>query len=570
MRSEGGSPGGGSFLRADVPPESVFTAEDLNEEQADIARMVDEFWTNEVEPALPAIRRLEPGAARKVLRKAADLGLMAISIPEKYGGMELDLTTALTIAEHVALDGSYMVWEGGQTTLGTLPLLYFGTEEQKQRYFPKLANLEMLAAYALSEAHAGSDALAARTRADLTPEGTHYILNGQKMWVTNGSDADLFIVFGKVGGEQFTCFLVERGFDGVTTGANERKMGLRGSSTTALYLDNVRVPVGNVLGEVGRGHRVAFNILNLGRLKLGASAVGAAKNVLEISIGYAKQRQAFGSSISEFGAIQHKLAEMAIRIFAAESIVWRTAGMIEAGSRGVGWDNPDAAAIKLAAIRECAIECSMVKVFGSEMLDYVVDEGVQIHGGYGYHEDYAVERAYRDSRINRIFEGTNEINRLLIPRMLLKSGIDTGSMLKAASNSAEHLVRSVKTLALWCLNLARKAYADTLDTEQELLMHLADILIETYTMESALLRARKIEESGRRSHASDMAVVHLLDAMDRAELSARRIVGRCSGSGALETDMNTIQQLTAHLPMDTIALRRRIASGLIDRERYFV
>ncbi len=570
MRSEGGSPGGGSFLRADVPPESVFTAEDLNEEQADIARMVDEFWTNEVEPALPAIRRLEPGAARKVLRKAADLGLMAISIPEKYGGMELDLTTALTIAEHVARDGSYMVWEGGQTTLGTLPLLYFGTEEQKQRYFPKLANLEMLAAYALSEAHAGSDALAARTRADLTPEGTHYILNGQKMWVTNGSDADLFIVFGKVGGEQFTCFLVERGFDGVTTGANERKMGLRGSSTTALYLDNVRVPVGNVLGEVGRGHRVAFNILNLGRLKLGASAVGAAKNVLEISIGYAKQRQAFGSSISEFGAIQHKLAEMAIRIFAAESIVWRTAGMIEAGSRGVGWDNPDAAAIKLAAIRECAIECSMVKVFGSEMLDYVVDEGVQIHGGYGYHEDYAVERAYRDSRINRIFEGTNEINRLLIPRMLLKSGIDTGSMLKAASNSAEHLVRSVKTLALWCLNLARKAYADTLDTEQELLMHLADILIETYTMESALLRARKIEESGRRSHASDMAVVHLLDAMDRAELSARRIAGRCSGSGALETDMNTIQQLTAHLPMDTIALRRRIASGLIDRERYFV
>ncbi len=570
MRSEGGNSGGGSFLRADVPPESVFTAEDLNEEQADIARMVDEFWTNEVEPALPAIRRLEPGAARKVLRKAADLGLMAISIPEKYGGMELDLTTALTIAEHVARDGSYMVWEGGQTTLGTLPLLYFGTEEQKQRYFPKLANLEMLAAYALSEAHAGSDALAARTRADLTPEGTHYILNGQKMWVTNGSDADLFIVFGKVGGEQFTCFLVERGFKGVTTGANEHKMGLRGSSTTALYLDDVRVPAGNVLGEVGRGHRVAFNILNLGRLKLGASAVGAAKNVLEISIGYAKQRQAFGSSISEFGAIQHKLAEMAIRIFAAESIVWRTAGMIEAGLKAVGWDNPDAAAIKLAAIRECAVECSMVKVFGSEMLDYVVDEGVQIHGGYGYHEDYAVERAYRDSRINRIFEGTNEINRLLIPRMLLKSGIDTGSVLKAASNSAEHLVRSAKTLALWCLNLARKAYADTLDTEQELLMHLADILIETYTMESALLRARKIEESGRRSHAPDMAVVYLLDAMDRAELSARRIAGRCSGSGALETDMNTIQQLTAHLPMDTIALRRRIASGLIDRERYFV
>ena len=570
MSASNTKPRGGGFLTESVQPDDIFTAEDLNEEQHAIGATVDQFWSNEVEPALPAIHALKPGAARAVLRKASELGLMAISIPEKYGGLELELASTLVIAEHVARDASYMMWEGGHTMLGTLPLLYFGTEEQKQHYLPKLARLDMLTAYALSEAQSGSDALGVRTRADLNSEGTHYILNGQKMWVSSGSDADLFIVFAKVGGEQFTCFLVERGFPGVKTGANEHKMGLRGSSTTALYLDDVPVPVGNVLGEVGRGHIVAFNILNLGRLKLGASVVGAAKDVLEISIKYAKQRKAFGSSISEFGAIQHKLAEMAIRIFATESVVWRTAGMIEAGTSGVGWDNPNAASIKLAAIKEVAVECSMVKVFGSEMLDYVADEGVQIHGGYGYHEDYAVERIYRDSRINRIFEGTNEINRLLIPRMVLKSGIATGKQPEAAGAGGEGLIHSAKTLALWSLDLAQKAYPITLDTEQEVLMHLADILIETYAMESALLRARKIEASRPETHASEIATAFLLDAMGRLGYSARNLVGRCSDDAALQANTKFVQKLTNHLPMDTVQLRRNIAVRLIDHERYVI
>src|SRR5229473_221548 len=427
---------GGAFLIEERTPQEIFTPEDLTDEHRAIARAADEFWNKEVAPNLEEIDRGNHDVAVQVLKKSAELGLTAILTPERYGGMELDLASAMIAAEHLARDGSYSAWHGAHSGIGTTPLLLFGTEEQKQKYLTKLSSAEMIGAYCLSEPQAGSDALAAKTRADLSPDGTHYILNGQKMWITNGGGADLYTVFAKIGGEKFTAFLVEGAWPGVQPGAEEKKMGIKGSSTTAVYLDNVHVPVENVLGEIGRGHIIAFNILNLGRLKLGPFAVGGSKNVLGISIKYAKERKAFGTTISQFGMIQHKLAEMAIRIFAAESTSYRVVGQIEALLDGFSWSQPDAPQVMMKAVEEFAAECSIIKVYASEMLDYVVDEGVQIHGGYGYHQDYAVERAYRDSRINRIFEGTNEINRLLA----------TGMLLKRAQRGQLPLVEAVKKL----------------------------------------------------------------------------------------------------------------------------
>ena len=417
-------------------PEEIFSPEDFTEEHRAIARTTEEFWNKEVAPNVEAIQHQEPGLAISILRKSGQLGLTGVILPEKFGGMEMDLTSAMIVAEGVSKDGSYSGWHGAHTGIGTLPLLLFGTEEQKQRYLPKLASAEMVAAYCLSEPQAGSDALAAKTRADLSPDGKHYILNGQKMWITNGGGADLYTVFAKIGGEKFTAFLVERAWPGVSPGAEEKKMGIKGSSTTAIYLDNVHVPVENVLGEIGRGHIIAFNILNLGRLKLGPFAIGGAKEVLRVSLKYAKERKAFGKSIAEFGMIQHKLAEMAIRIYATESTSYRVVGLIEGQLEGFSWSQPNASQSMLKAVEEFAAECSYIKIFASEMLDYVVDEGVQIHGGYGYSQEYAVERAYRDSRINRIFEGTNEINRLLA----------TGMLLKRAQRGQLPLVEAVKKL----------------------------------------------------------------------------------------------------------------------------
>jgi len=577
---------GTAFLIEESAPQDIFTPEDLSDEHLAVGHMVDEFWANEVEPNLPAIREKKPGVALGVLRKSVELGLTAMAIPEEYGGMAMDLPSLMVTAERMGRDGSYGGWHSAHTGIGTLPIVYFGTADQKRKYLPKLAKLEMLAAYALTEPLAGSDALAARMRADLSANGKHYMLNGQKMWITNGGAADLFTVFAKVGGEKFTAFLVERNFPGVSSGAEEHKMGITGSSTTAVYLDNVPVPVENVLGEIGRGHVIAFNILNIGRLKLGPAMVGAGKNVLAICIKYAKQRKAFGSTISEFGAIQHKLAEMAIRLFAAESMAWRVVGMIENQMHGASAESTGGSQ-ELKAIEEFAAECSMVKVYAAEMLDYVVDEGVQIHGGYGFHHDYEVERYYRDSRINRLFEGTSEINRLVITGMPLKRA-SRGQLplLEAAramlqrtepqlavtareSADAElSLVHSAKNIFLLTLGVAHEKYGAQLEQQQEIIMNLSDIIMEVFAMESSLLRSRKLAAAGGGTNAADACAVYLRDAITKVELSSRTVLSACAKGDELRRNLSRVRGYASHDPVNAIALRRQIAGRLLANERY--
>ena len=579
---------GTAFLIEESTPQDIFTPEDLSEEHLAIGRMVDEFWANEVEPNLPAIREKKPGVAMGVLRKSVELGLTAMAIPEEYGGMAMDLPSLMVTAERMGRDGSYGGWHSAHTGIGTLPVVYFGNEQQKKKYLPKLAKVELLAAYALTEPLAGSDALSARTRADLSPDGKHYILNGQKMWITNGGAADLFTVFAKVGGEKFTAFLVERSFPGVSSGAEEHKMGITGSSTTAVYFDNVAVPVENVLGEIGRGHVIAFNILNIGRLKLGPAGVGAAKNILAISLKYAKQRKAFGSTISEFGAIQHKLAEMAIRIFVAESMAWRVVGLIENQTHGASTETTSASASgsqELKAIEEFAAECSMIKVYVSEMLDYVVDEGVQIHGGYGYHQDYAVERAYRDSRINRLFEGTSEINRLVITGMPLKRAArgqlplfeaaravlqEVEPPLTNTDDSEFSLVRSAKKIALLTLGVAHAKYGAQLEQQQEIIMNLSDIIMEVFAMESSLLRSRKLAATGTGANAADACAVYLRDAIAKVEFASRTVLSASVEGDELRRYLSRLREYAGHDPVNAIALRRQIARRLLSNERYTV
>src|SRR5580693_427677 len=478
---------GGSFLIEEHPASEVFTPSDLTEEHKAIARTAHEFFDRDVAPNAEAVLHGDLDLAVTVLRKAASLGLEAVLTPERYGGMELDMTSVMVVAEQIAGDGSFAAWHGAHAGIGTLPLLLFGTEEQKQKYLPKLSSCEFVGAYCLTEPQTGSDAMAIKTRADLSADGTHYVLNGQKMWITNGGKADFFTVFAKIGGEQFSAFLVERAFPGLSNGAEEKKMGIKGSSTTPIFFDNVPVPVENLLGEAGRGHIIAFNILNIGRLKLGAFAIGGSKNVLRISLSYAKDRKAFGTTISHFGMIQHKLAEMAIRIYATESMTYRVEGLIESHLEGFNWNEPDAARRMMKAVEEFAAECSIIKVYASETLDYVVDEGVQIHGGYGYHQDYAVERAYRDSRINRIFEGTNEINRLLATGMLLKRAqrgqlalVDAvkkvqAEILSGPSAGEPDLAANAKKIGLFLLGVAYQKFVDKIEDQQEVVAAITDV-----------------------------------------------------------------------------------------------
>ncbi len=569
---------GGAFLLESPKPEEIFTLEDFTEEHRAIAKTTEEFWAQEVAPHLEEIQHQNFDVLKQVLRKSSELGLTAVFLPEKYGGMEMDLTSMVIVGQVLARDGSYAACHGAQTGIGSLPLLLFGTEQQKQKYLPRLASAEMIAAYALTEPHAGSDALAARTRADLSPDGSHYVLNGQKMWITNGAIADLYTVFAKVDGEKFTAFLVERAWPGVSPGREEKKMGLKGSSTTAVYFDNVKVPVENVLGEIGRGHIIAFNILNLGRLKLGLFAHGGAAEALADSVRYAGERKAFGKSIAEFGMIQAKLAEMAVRIYANESAAYRVVGEIEARLQGMSWNDGDASTRVLKAAEEFAVECSFVKIFGSEMLDYVVDEAVQIHGGYGYHQDYAVERAYRDSRINRIFEGTNEINRLLATGMLLKRAQRGTLALVAAvkrlqseilsgpGSGETDVVANAKKIGLLLLGAAYQRFGDKIEEQQEVIAGITDVLMNGYAMESAMLRARK----SKRENAADMAAVFSSDAMDAIETSARTVLAVCAEGDELRTSLAVLRRFTKREVMDTITLRRRIAGRLLESGRYTI
>ncbi len=578
---------GGAFLLEQRRPEEIFTPEDFTDEHRAIAKTTEDFWNNEVVPNLEAIQHQEPGVAVGVLKKSAELGLTAVIVPERFGGMEMDLTSAMVVAEGIAKDGSYSAWHGAHAGIGTMPVLLYGTEEQKEKYLTKLASAEMIGAYCLSEPQAGSDALAARTRADLSADGTHYVLNGQKMWITNGGAADLYTVFAKIGGDKFTAFLVERAFSGVSPGAEEKKMGIKGSSTTALYLDNVKVPVENVLGEIGRGHIIAFNILNLGRLKLGPFAVGGCKNVINVCLKHAKERKAFGKSIAEFGMIQHKLAEMAIRTYAAETMSYRVVGLIDSELTGFSWSDPDASKRMLKAVEEYAAECSYIKVFASEALDYVVDEGVQIHGGYGFHQDYAVERAYRDSRINRIFEGTNEINRLLATGMLLKRAqrgqlplVEAVKKLQAellagpsfggdgSETEEARLVANAKKVGLLILGVAYQRFLTAIEEQQEVMAGITDVLMNAFAMESVYLRTQKLGSKG--TNAAAMSAVFVREAMEQIEAASRTVLAGCAEGDSLRTNLAVLKRLTKFEPVNAIELRRGIAKRLLEAGRYAV
>ena len=542
------TPFGGSFLLDS--PADIFTPEDFTAEHRAIARATKDFWTREVEPNLEALQQQDFDVLKRTLRKSAELGLVGVLVPEIYGGMELDLVSSMVVAEGIGGDGSYAICHGAQAGIGVLPVSMFGTEQQKQKYLPRLASAELIAAYALTEAQAGSDALAVRTRADLSADGSHYLLSGQKMWISNGAIADLYTVFAKAGGEKFTAFLVERSWPGVSPGAEEKKMGLKGSSTTAVYFDNVKVPVENVLGEVGRGHVIAFNILNIGRLSLAVSAHGKCLHTLAGAICYARERRAFGKSIAEFGLIQHKLAEMAIRMYVNESMAYRLIGHIQNSGQPL-----------MKAGEEFAAECSFLKIFGSETLDYVVDEALQIHGGYGYHQDYPVERAYRDARINRIFEGTNEINRLLATGMLLRR-IRKGTLKLDGISTA----KNASKLGLFLLNIASKKFGDSIDEQQEVVAGITDVLMNAFALESATLRAKKIQKES----AFDMTAVFADETMENIQASARTVLAACSEGDALRSNLGVVRSLTEVEAVNSIALRRKIAGRLLQAGKYVI
>ena len=584
---------GGSFLLETRTPAEVFTPEDLTEEHRHIASTAAQFARDEIMPATEALEAKEPGKLRAMMQKAAELGFASVDIPEAYGGMGMDKTTSTLITDRISVLASFSTAFGAQIGIGTLPLVWYGTEDQKQKYLPRIAAAEWIAAYALSEASSGSDAMNIRTRATLTADGQHYLLNGEKMWITNCGIADLFTVFAKIDGEKFSAFLVERTFAGLTVGAEEHKLGIRGSSTCPLVLTDCKVPVGNLLGEPGKGHHIAFNVLNVGRFKLGVACVGGARYAMTEMIRYAKERKAFGKSISEFGLIQRKISTAAARLYAAESMAYRTVGMIDAALSQVDGSHPTAAREIQKRIEEYAVECSILKVYGSEMISYVADELVATMGGYGYVEDYPAERFYRDARINRIFEGTNEINRLIITGWLMKralsgqlpllgaikklmdevmeppsfeSGGDTGERLAHESE----VLTATRKIALFAAGVASQRFMAALQDQQEVMADLADMIAQVYALESALLRTRKLGPARKGVSEASAAMTGLLaeESLALAEQAAKRVLAACGEGDMLRTQLAILRRLAKSTPADVVGLGRTVALACISAEKY--
>ncbi len=569
--------GPGRFLTRSIAPEDVFTRDDLTEEQRMFGQTAAEFMRQEVQPREAELYAHDWALTRVLLRKAAELDLARLEIPEVYGGLGLDKISAAYVGEQIATNPSFAGSLGAHTSIGTLPIVYFGTDDQKARYLPRLGSAELIGAYALTEPHSGSDALAARTTARLTPDGRHYLLNGQKAWITNGAFADVFTIFAKVDGEKFTAFIVERGM-GVVSGPDEKKLGLDGSSTTVLSLDDVRVPVENVLGTIGEGHKVAFNILNLGRVKLGTRNISGAKQALNQSIAYAKERRQFGRAICEFGLVKRKLAEMTVRSFVGDAMVYRALGDVDRALQAIDQSVP---ARVLKTIEAFAVECSVNKVWTSEALAYVVDEAVQVFGGNGYSREFPVERAYRDARITRIYEGTNEINRLIIPTRLFKQGADLFTPAREDRSDAtphdgplaaeRELLTRAKRLARAALGQAAATYGDAVREEQEVLGHAADIVIEVYAIESAIARAEKLvrRDLERGQVALDVTRVYTSDAADRMAHAGKQVAAALAARTATSPELtDAVGDVAGNPGCDTIAARRRIADAVIQAGRY--
>jgi alkylation response protein AidB-like acyl-CoA dehydrogenase len=583
---------GAEWLIKESSPFETFIPEDFNEEQQMVKDMCNSFLDAEVLPVIERIDKLEPGLMPSLIQKAGDQGLLGAAVPEEYGGLGKDFITATLVNEGLGGGFSFSVGVSAHTGIGTLPILYFGTPEQKKKYVTKLASGEWKGSYGLTEPNSGSDALGARTTAKLSADGKHYLLNGQKCWITNGGFADVYTVFAKIDGDKFSAFIVERGFEGFTQGPEEHKMGIKGSSTVQLYFQDCKVPVENLLGEIGKGHIIAFNILNIGRLKLCAAALGGAKRAATISIQYAKTREQFKTPIANFGAIKNKLAEMAIRMWTSEAALYRTTKWIDDKELALIAEGKPFNEAVLGAAEEYAVECAILKVAGSEMLDFVVDEGVQIHGGNGFSDEYIISKAYRDSRINRIYEGTNEINRLLTVDMILKRAMkgrldimgpamavskelmsipDFGNGEDTPFANEKKTIRQFKKAILLTAGAAAQKLMTRLENEQEILMHIADMVIDTFIAESALLRAWKLSDQRGADAAAfelDMMRTNLYDAADRINKSGKDAINAFADGDEQRMMLLGLKRFTKVDPFNSKEARRRIADRLINDNKY--